>query len=268
MSSILLRYLNAHPTLAPTYILSGPLKSTSKLAQTQLEPIGPASPGATQSLAHLATQGVKIVDMDQMSDDERNSEVDEAEDDVRMTNDDGALDEGAMGIKREGAGDLQSEEVPRWGVVMVSEEGLEGESCLTAPHLARIRAERLCIEKKRLFEQDKLSIHVYALSPSPVKVRSLTSIPGPEAEVDDLNRILVNTSSRTCLYARRRIITTPPFTARYLAKGSSLPQKLCAMVRSILERRRRQERRWSRRPRYQSQQRRKSQRKRKSPRPR
>jgi hypothetical protein len=29
-------------------------------------------------------------------------------------------------------------------------------------------------EKKKLFEQDKLSIHIYALSPTPVKVRLLS----------------------------------------------------------------------------------------------
>lgn len=69
--------------------------------------------------------------MDQMSDDERNSEHDEEDDDVRMNNDDGAMDEGAMGIKREEGddeGELEREEVSRWGVVMVSEENLEGQS--------------------------------------------------------------------------------------------------------------------------------------------
>lgn len=135
MSSILLRYLNAHPTLAPTYILSGPLKSTSKLAQTQLEPIGPASPGATQSLAHLATQGVKIVDMDQMSDADRNSEPDEA-DEMGMRNEDGwpGNDEGAEdGLVGDGLDRVEreddvvvNEEVPRWGMVLVQGDLLEG----------------------------------------------------------------------------------------------------------------------------------------------
>lgn len=71
--------------------------------------------------------------MDQMSDDERNSEHEEDDDEVRLNNDDGADDVGAMGIKREageGEGEVESEEVPRWGVVMVSEEGLDGTSDL------------------------------------------------------------------------------------------------------------------------------------------
>lgn len=138
--SLLLSYYATH-TATATYLLTGPLLRNSTLAYTQLPPTAPASPTtATQSLAHLGGQ-VKIVDMDQMSDDERNSEVDDAEDDVRMTNDDGALDQGALGIEREGDGDLQSEEVPRWGVVMVSEEGLEGEPKQFLIGLRRLSAD-------------------------------------------------------------------------------------------------------------------------------
>jgi hypothetical protein len=88
-----------------------------------------AEPKATQSLAHLGGQ-VKIVDMDQQSDGEANSEVDEDEEEPRLTNDDGANDIGALGINEaedDHEGELESEETPRWGVVMVSEEGLEGE---------------------------------------------------------------------------------------------------------------------------------------------
>lgn len=72
---------------------------------------------------------VKIVDMDQMSDGEANSEADEDDDDVRMGNDDGADDAGALGVKGiedDHEGEVEAEETPRWGVVLVSEEGLEG----------------------------------------------------------------------------------------------------------------------------------------------
>lgn len=117
--------------------------------------------------------------MDQMSDDERNSEHSDEDDEVRMNNDDGAMDEGAMGIKRdegEDEGELESEEVARWGVVMVSEEGLEGKfKCPRGDPQTGGRTLTLCLEKKELFEQDKLSIHIYALSPAPVKV-GFTSI--------------------------------------------------------------------------------------------
>lgn len=126
--SILASYQSTHNVTA-TYLLTGPLLRHSTLAYTQFPATAPPSPTtATQSLAHLGGQ-VKIVDMDQMSDDERNSEHSDDDDEVRMNNDDGAMDEGAMGIKRdegEEDGELESEEVDRWGVVMVSEEGLEG----------------------------------------------------------------------------------------------------------------------------------------------
>jgi DNA polymerase delta subunit 3 len=169
--SILLRYLNAHPTLAPTYILSGPLKSTSQLAQTQLEPVGPSSPGATQSLAHLATQGVKIVDMDQMSDADRNSEPDEA-DEMGMKNDDGwpGNDEGAEdglvgdgveGVEREDE-EVVNEEVPRWGMVLVQGDALEGElltgtASTWSRHMAdQKRENRLMVSKEGALRYSKL----------------------------------------------------------------------------------------------------------------
>jgi hypothetical protein len=65
--------------------------------------------------------------MDEQSDGDRNSEADEDED-VREGNDEGAADAGALGIKGDDdhEGDIEAEEVPRWGVVLVSEEGLEG----------------------------------------------------------------------------------------------------------------------------------------------
>lgn len=74
---------------------------------------------------------VKIVDMDLQSDGEGNSEVDEDEDEVRMTNDDGAIDGGGLGIRGtedDHEGELEAEETPRWGVVLVSEDGLEGKT--------------------------------------------------------------------------------------------------------------------------------------------
>jgi hypothetical protein len=125
--SLLLSYHSSHEATA-TYILTGPLLRESTLTYTQLPPQTQAEPKATQSLAHMGGQ-VKIVDMDQMSDGEANSEADEDEDDVRMGNDDGADDAGALGVKGaedDHEGELEAEETPRWGVVLVSEEGLEG----------------------------------------------------------------------------------------------------------------------------------------------
>lgn len=130
--SLLLHYYNANTSLSPTYLLSGPLKSTSRLALTQLEP-APPSPTATQSLAHLAKSGVKIVDMDQMSDADRNSEPDE-EDEMGMKNDsrwpgNDQGDEDGLGsgikVEREDE-DVEAEEVPRWGMVLVQDDALEG----------------------------------------------------------------------------------------------------------------------------------------------
>jgi hypothetical protein len=166
IASLLSSYHASHEATA-TYILTGPLLRTSTLTYTQFPATTQAEPKATQSLAHLGGQ-VKIVDMDLQSDGEGNSEVDEDEDEITMTNDDGATDEGGLGIRGaedDHEGELEAEETPRWGVVLVSEEGLESELLLSC---AEIQADQ--VEKKQLFEQDKLSIHVYSLSPTPVKV--------------------------------------------------------------------------------------------------
>lgn len=126
--SLMQAYHSSHQCTA-TYVLTGPLLRDSTLTYTQFPVATQVETKSTQSLAHLGGQ-VKIVDMDQMSDGEANSEVDEDENEPRMTNDDGADDRGALGIngaEDDHEGELESEETPRWGVVMVSEEGLEGE---------------------------------------------------------------------------------------------------------------------------------------------
>jgi hypothetical protein len=105
--SLLLSYHSSHEATA-TYILTGPLLRESTLTYTQLPPQTQAEPKATQSLAHMGGQ-VKIVD-------------------------DGADDAGALGVKGaedDHEGELEAEETPRWGVVLVSEEGLEGAYCST-----------------------------------------------------------------------------------------------------------------------------------------
>lgn len=139
--SLLLSYQKSNPNIAPTYLLSGPLKSTSKLETTAIDLSRAGSPNlnGTQSLAHLATQGVRIVDMDEMSDADRNSEDGDADelDEMGMKNDDGrpGNDEGhadglagvvRFKVEREDE-ILEPEEVPKWGVVLVQADHLERE---------------------------------------------------------------------------------------------------------------------------------------------
>jgi DNA polymerase delta subunit 3 len=69
-------------------LLSGPLLSTSTLAQTQLPSDGPKL-DAKALAAIEASQRVKIRDMDEVSDGERNSEDESDGDDELMTNDKG-----------------------------------------------------------------------------------------------------------------------------------------------------------------------------------
>jgi DNA polymerase delta subunit 3 len=132
---------------------------------------------------------VRIVDMDQVSEDERNSEDGDmgmeglGEETPVVGNDRG----GEGGISGKGEGDeevklekeeglegLDAEKVTRYGVVLVGEEGLEGElSGQSTPHRACEDESLIGVsEKKGLFEQGQVSIHVYSLSPAPVKVRS------------------------------------------------------------------------------------------------
>ncbi|KAK8865588.1 hypothetical protein IAR55_000732 [Kwoniella newhampshirensis] len=159
--NLLLVHLSAHPSLSPTYLLTGHLLLHSTLTETVIPPpsTAPINPTATQSLRGLAGAGmVRIVDMDQTSDG-GNSEHDE---DDELAQEEVGNDKGFMGedtgpgsgldgnsIKGgEGEDVPEKEEVNRWGVVLVGQEGLE--------------------EKKKLFREDSLNIHVYALAPSPV----------------------------------------------------------------------------------------------------
>ena len=82
------------------------------------------------------TQMVRIVDMDEMSDADRNSEDDmtgleDEEGDVGMGNDEGADDGIGGGSTVEGVKveekEVRAEQVTIWGVVLVQSEGLKGE---------------------------------------------------------------------------------------------------------------------------------------------
>ena len=80
-----------NPSLEITYLLSGPLLSTSSLAYTQLPSEGIQLDA--KALAQLeASQRIKIVDMDEVSDGERNSEDGTEGDDELVGNDKGEPD--------------------------------------------------------------------------------------------------------------------------------------------------------------------------------
>ncbi|WWC60656.1 uncharacterized protein I303_103231 [Kwoniella dejecticola CBS 10117] len=160
--NLLLSHFESNPdlNLSPTYLLTGPLLAHSTINQTQLHSL-------TQVHSTNA-RAVRIVDMDEMSDDERNSEHGDADedqvnevDDAAIGNDSGAgegegEEDGLIGsiqLDPAGLGRFEKEEevvrkqdVPRWGVVLVQGDQLD--------------------EKKKLFEQETLSIHIHSLAPS------------------------------------------------------------------------------------------------------
>ncbi|ORX35492.1 DNA polymerase subunit Cdc27 [Kockovaella imperatae] len=156
--NLLLDYFESHPSISPTYLLTGDLLSTSKLATNTL-------PEDREQVT--ATQRVRIVDMDEMSDADRNSEdgvgdadgddPDKMDTDDRMGNDHGDEEGGISGtgtksgLIKDARDDeaIVSEEVKRWGVVLVHADELD--------------------EKKKLFDSETLNIHIYALSPRLVK---------------------------------------------------------------------------------------------------
>ncbi|OWZ67722.1 hypothetical protein AYX14_05644 [Cryptococcus neoformans] len=168
--NILLRHFEANPSLAATYLLTGPLLSTSALTQTILQ--SSITSKAGKSLRNLGDGMVKIVDMDQNSD-AGDSDVEGLEsqsqgqskaqraglmgaddEDERMEgvgNDRGAqVGEGGIGGgKRLGELGFGKERIKRWGVVLATAEALE--------------------EKRALFDASGLNIHIYALSPAPVR---------------------------------------------------------------------------------------------------
>jgi len=141
MASLLLDHLSTHPSLSPTYILTGPLLPSSSLSSTQLnDPYSTQVPGEGKgSLRGLAgAKGmVRIVDMDEMSDGERNSEDGVWEgmegEEEGLGNDEGdpagiGRGKGGLGVGGVGREEevLRSEQVARWGVVLVQGAGLEG----------------------------------------------------------------------------------------------------------------------------------------------
>ncbi|WVR05562.1 hypothetical protein IAU60_002581 [Kwoniella sp. DSM 27419] len=146
--NLLLDHYTSNPSLYPTYLLTGPLRADSTITQTQLPSLTPAN--------LTSTQRVKIVDMDQMSEGEMNSEDEDEDDGVgpeQMGNDEGAesglageLNVGAVGGRNTEV--VKKEQVERWGVVLVGAEALE--------------------DKKKLFEADSLSVHIHSLAPAPV----------------------------------------------------------------------------------------------------
>ncbi|KAL7419789.1 hypothetical protein Q5752_005705 [Cryptotrichosporon argae] len=142
-----------------TYLVSGRLRATSKLTTTSLA-ARDSTDGGGQSLAHLsATQKIRVVDMDERSEGEVDSEYGDDEDVEggqygvpglgTVGNDKGdavGLGAGAGAGRGEGES-VRPEEVGRWGVVLVDQDGLE--------------------DKKSLFET--CGVHVYALSPARIK---------------------------------------------------------------------------------------------------
>ncbi|WVQ71325.1 hypothetical protein IAR50_000853 [Cryptococcus sp. DSM 104548] len=179
---ILLKHLESNPSLSSTYILTGPLLSSSALTQTQLSPSdgwGKGGEGKGKGFRDLGEGMVKIVDMDQRSDagsdDEGESQEkekvmngenqplgDDGDGDARMDgvgNDRGALpgDGGLGGGEGFGEDGVRRERVERWGVVFAVDDALE--------------------EKKRLFDSSKVNVHVYSLSPAPISDPSQFIIP-------------------------------------------------------------------------------------------
>ncbi|ODN83985.1 hypothetical protein L202_00021 [Cryptococcus amylolentus CBS 6039] len=174
---ILLKHLQSNPSLSSTYLLSGPLLSSSSLTQTQLSPSHGAGGGGGKGFRDLGEGMVKIVDMDERSDAGSDADADADADaageegkvangenerlgddqDTRMDgvgNDRGAAPgDGGLGggevIGEDGDGDgVRRERVDRWGVVFAADDMLE--------------------EKKRLFNPGHVSVHVYSLSPAPI----------------------------------------------------------------------------------------------------
>lgn len=119
--SLLLHYQASHPDVVATYSLSGPLLSTSALGHTAVS--ATQDTPASQSLAHMsATQKLRIVDMDQMSDDERNSEADEEE----QRQEEALESEVEQNAKEDWDMEDAEPEVARWGVVIVKSGDLDG----------------------------------------------------------------------------------------------------------------------------------------------
>ena len=88
MFSLLLSFSSSSPALHKTYLLTGPLLSSSTLARTQLTAERLKAQEDEKSLAKLsATQKIRVVELDEVSDGERNSE-------------DGDMDDVGMGKSR------------------------------------------------------------------------------------------------------------------------------------------------------------------------
>lgn len=105
--------------MTPTYLVSGPLLADASLGHNTLSQQD--EPTTTQSLAHMsATQKVRIVNMDEMSDDGKSD--DGAGDEIEQ------LEAGAEEIEEDAEKkERPGREVARWGVVLVGGEDLSGE---------------------------------------------------------------------------------------------------------------------------------------------
>jgi DNA polymerase delta subunit 3 len=115
--SLLNDYLSSHDAV-PTFLVSGPLLTHSSLGQTQTTASQDAPP--TQSLAHLsATQKVRIVNMDEQSEDGNSEAGEELEEELEAGVD--AMEEDVESQQRR-----VGEGVARWGVVLVGQDELDG----------------------------------------------------------------------------------------------------------------------------------------------
>ena len=132
--------------------------------------------------------------MDEMSDADRNSEADEDGQEEEEREGEGEMEVGkdkggegglvgdskvGMGPGREGEV-VVAEDVPRWGVVLVQADRLDGESFAReldlGPSRDRFGTElKMCLgaEKRNLFEEG-VTVTIYSLSPSAVNVRPLS----------------------------------------------------------------------------------------------
>nr|ODO02695.1 hypothetical protein L204_01434 [Cryptococcus depauperatus CBS 7855] len=206
-SSLLLNHLESNSRLSATYILSGRLQPNSSIGKTQIPNVDTLFPLLSsppqKSLRDLGSGPVKIVDMDERSE-AAFSDMEETQPRQEgdfWSNDKGAKegDGGIGGSIREGKwGNDESwrKEVPRFGVVLARDYELE--------------------DKKTLFDDNGLSIHVYSLASAVIKDPAKFLIPSLELhESSNLyNPELYGTISGKAVEPVPPIDTKPKLTAK------------------------------------------------------